>query len=157
MAYDDPDPRRLLQQLRDDSLTVISEKGLFSSEFQAWHAAAVRVLRDHFGSDDSLYRDFTTLQFEWAPEILSWFREAHIASLENPTPEMLKRIAELSSSGEAASQETARSMARALEAMESQDYTHAQRKKFRSAMEHASEILGAALHFFDRHTKRSSD
>lgn len=150
MAYDDPDPRRLLQQLRDDSLSYIPGKGLFSYEFQAWHAAAIRVLRDHFGPTDLFYRDFTTLRFEWPLEILSRLREAHIASLESAPPEMLKRIAELNRSEEGAPLETARRMAQALEATAFQDDMHAQQKRFQSAMEQASEILGAALHSLDR-------
>ena len=157
MAYDVSDPKTLLQRLRDDSRTFIPEKGLFSEEFQAWHAAAVQVLRDHFGSDDALYRDFTALQFEWPPEFLSMVREGHLASLKNPTPELLKRISELSGSGERTPLETARSMARALEQMELKSDIHAQHRKFISEMEKASEILGTALHFFDSHKKPSAD
>src|ERR1700723_4046566 len=74
MTYDTSDPERLLRRLRDESIELILTKGLFSPEFQAWHAAALAVLREQFGENDSLYQEFKGLQFEWP---LKWIEEAY--------------------------------------------------------------------------------
>jgi hypothetical protein len=150
VTYDHSESQRLLQRLRDESVASIPEKGLFSSEFQLWHAAAIRVLRDRFGEGASLYQEFIALQFEWPLETLTALRDAHVSSLENPSLEVLNRIAELRDAGERTPPEIARSMAEALRAMASEQDAHAQQRKFQSAMEHAAEILRMAMVFLDQ-------
>ena len=63
-TYDYADPRKLLERLRGEAMEFIPERGLFSPEFQAWHAAVLKVLQDQFNDTDVIYTDFKNLQFE---------------------------------------------------------------------------------------------
>jgi hypothetical protein len=152
VGYHHSDSHKLLQRLLDETITFIPEKGLFSPEFQAWHAAAIRVLRDRFGEGDLLYQEFTDIQFEWPLETLDALRGAVTSSLENPSPEILSRIAEISRSNkhEPEPEEVARVGAKALQVMAFEIDSHTQQRRFQSAMEHASEILSTALMSIDK-------
>jgi hypothetical protein len=114
-------PIVLLEALREQSVDSIPARGLFSREFQEWHASALEVLQQNFDADDSVLQDFKRLQFEWPQEVLE--------SLYTSQLELLKN----SEAGAA------------LQASKDAWILLTQQNKFLSAMQQARELLRVAI------------
>jgi hypothetical protein len=111
-----------LEALREQSVDSIPARGLFSREFQEWHASALEVLQQNFDADDSVLQDFKRLQFEWPQEEV-------LESLYTSQLELLKN----SEAGAA------------LQASKDAWILLTQQNKFLSAMQQARELLRVAI------------
>lgn len=75
-------PRLLLEGLREQSIESIPIAGLFSPEFQQWHASVLEVLRQHLRAE-SIVQEFERLQFEWSQEALESLYASQQTVLKN--------------------------------------------------------------------------
>jgi len=141
MDYDDADPRELLERLVQDSVAVIPSKGYFSTEFQCWHAAAIRILCDRFSEDGTLYQEFRHLQFEWPRELLEALHQNQVQFFKSQ---------ELSNN---VSANEKRMIASVLESAQVEIFNYSQEEKFQTALVRARELLRTAIAMLGEQTK----
>jgi len=106
---------RTLERLRIEARTSVLAAGLFSPEFQKWHAEVLDTLRRWFKADDIVYADFLRILFEWPREQLEEMIRSHPRFVPDPGPS------------------------------EDQWFAEAQSRRFEKALETVDEVLLTAI------------